>query len=234
MSQGVKVFPAVAAAALSCSLTGCFSKKNEAVAETTAPPPAAYPSGAGDSAYSGGSYSPGSSYGSSEPTTYQQQQQSSYQQAPVEPAPFEARNDETLVSYLIQPGDNLSNIAKKHGTTVARIMSANGMTSDTIYAGKTLQIPSTISNQVSNGSVVSSGGQPRQIPSINPVVPSSTSYERSNTTGGNYVGPADEPGMPVAPAGTPNAYQGTNTPPTIPPNGNGYSGFGGASINFSD
>ncbi len=45
-------------------------------------------------------------------------------------------------SYLIQHGDTLSEIAAKRGTTVGALQSANGLTSDLIYAGRQLTIPS--------------------------------------------------------------------------------------------
>jgi hypothetical protein len=44
-------------------------------------------------------------------------------------------------SYTIKSGDSLGAIARKNGTTVAKLKSANGMSSDKIRAGKTLKIP---------------------------------------------------------------------------------------------
>lgn len=44
-------------------------------------------------------------------------------------------------SYTIKSGDNLGAIARKHGTTVAKIKAANGLSSDMIRAGRTLKIP---------------------------------------------------------------------------------------------
>ncbi|PHN97478.1 hypothetical protein CSC81_09320 [Tenacibaculum discolor] len=46
------------------------------------------------------------------------------------------------VKYKIVSGDTLSKIAKKHNTTVAKIKADNGLSSDTIYVGKTLNIGS--------------------------------------------------------------------------------------------
>lgn len=43
--------------------------------------------------------------------------------------------------YAIKKGDTLGAIAKKHGTTVAKIKAANGMSSDNIREGKSLKIP---------------------------------------------------------------------------------------------
>lgn len=44
-------------------------------------------------------------------------------------------------SYTIKSGDTLGGIARKHGTTVAKLKAANGLKSDLIRAGKTLKIP---------------------------------------------------------------------------------------------
>lgn len=44
-------------------------------------------------------------------------------------------------SYTIQKGDSLSTIAKRSGLTVSEIKVANGLTSDSIVAGKSLTIP---------------------------------------------------------------------------------------------
>lgn len=43
--------------------------------------------------------------------------------------------------YTIKKGDTLGAIARRHGTTVAKIKAANGMKSDFIREGKTLRIP---------------------------------------------------------------------------------------------
>ncbi|MEM7602134.1 MAG: LysM peptidoglycan-binding domain-containing protein, partial [Verrucomicrobiota bacterium] len=93
-----------------------------------APPPAAYPSspeGYADS--TGGVPVPPSS---AAPTP-----------AAPEPPEFKLREGETLVTYRIERGDSLSKIAGKYNTSISRIMAANAMTSDRIYAGKSLQIP---------------------------------------------------------------------------------------------
>lgn len=44
-------------------------------------------------------------------------------------------------SYTIQKGDSLSTIAKRSGLTISEIKVANGLTSDSIVAGKSLTIP---------------------------------------------------------------------------------------------
>ncbi|MDF1752327.1 MAG: LysM peptidoglycan-binding domain-containing protein [Verrucomicrobiales bacterium] len=58
-----------------------------------------------------------------------------------EPSAFSLKSGESLVSYKVQKGDNLSKIASLYGTSSKRIMAANGLASDTIYAGKTYKIP---------------------------------------------------------------------------------------------
>ena len=44
-------------------------------------------------------------------------------------------------TYIVAPGDDLYEIAKRFGTTVVAIGEANAMTSNEIEAGATLQIP---------------------------------------------------------------------------------------------
>ena len=46
-------------------------------------------------------------------------------------------------SYVIQPGDSLYKISMAYGITVASLKAANGLSSDLIIAGKTLNIPIT-------------------------------------------------------------------------------------------
>lgn len=43
--------------------------------------------------------------------------------------------------YRVRKGDNLSTIAKRHGTTAKRIQQANGMKSSRLQPGQTLEIP---------------------------------------------------------------------------------------------
>ncbi len=50
------------------------------------------------------------------------------------------------IHYVIQPGDSLSGLAKKHGVTVGLIKRANALTSDKLLVGRSLIIPqSTLS-----------------------------------------------------------------------------------------
>jgi LysM repeat protein len=44
-------------------------------------------------------------------------------------------------SYTVKKGDTLSHIASRHGTSVKKIMAANGMSSDFLKIGRVLRIP---------------------------------------------------------------------------------------------
>jgi LysM repeat protein len=49
-------------------------------------------------------------------------------------------------TYTLRPGDNLTYIARDHGTTVQAILQANGISNaNRIYAGQSLVIPGTVS-----------------------------------------------------------------------------------------
>jgi nucleoid-associated protein YgaU len=62
--------------------------------------------------------------------------------APAKPAAPAATRPAGPGSYLIQPGDTLSSIAKRHGLSEKRLMEANGLTDPRkIAAGKQLTIP---------------------------------------------------------------------------------------------
>lgn len=60
-------------------------------------------------------------------------------QAPSTPAP--APSAAATQDYTIVPGDSLSKIALKFGTTVSQLKALNGLSSDMIYAGQTLKVP---------------------------------------------------------------------------------------------
>lgn len=52
-------------------------------------------------------------------------------------------------TYKIKSGDTLSEIAVKYNTTVSKLKSLNGLKNDTIYAGKTLKVPTTSTTKTS-------------------------------------------------------------------------------------
>ncbi|WP_274639661.1 LysM peptidoglycan-binding domain-containing protein [Tenacibaculum larymnensis] len=55
---------------------------------------------------------------------------------------YKSSDEKEPVKHKVVSGDTLSKIAKKYSTTVAKIKADNGLTSDTIYVGKTLSIGS--------------------------------------------------------------------------------------------
>jgi LysM repeat protein len=55
-------------------------------------------------------------------------------------ASHEAAPSGAAVSYTVKGGDTLAKIAKKHGTTVKAIRSANNLSSDKINVGQKLKI----------------------------------------------------------------------------------------------
>ena len=59
------------------------------------------------------------------------------------PAPFVLREGETLVDHKVASGDNLTKLARKYGSSVRRIQSANGLSGDMILTGKVYKIPTT-------------------------------------------------------------------------------------------
>lgn len=71
---------------------------------------------------------------------------------PAEPTPAPAPSSSSRSSssassssshsrYTVKKGDTLYSLARKNGTSVAKIKSANGMSSDLIRIGQTLKIP---------------------------------------------------------------------------------------------
>jgi LysM repeat protein len=117
---------------------GCFSNKNREVVENApAPPPSAYPSGPGSDANGANGATGtaesapggGSPYGATV--------------AASAPEPFVLREGEQLITHLIVSGDSLSSIAGKYNSSISRIQAANGMKDTKIFAGKTLQVPTS-------------------------------------------------------------------------------------------
>ena len=47
----------------------------------------------------------------------------------------------TTRTYRVRRGDNLTLIARRHGTTISELRRANGLRGDRIYAGRTLKLP---------------------------------------------------------------------------------------------
>jgi LysM repeat protein len=138
-------------------------------------------------------------------------------------------------SYKVQPGDTLSGIAARYGTTVDAIVTANNLPSRTIYAGQTLVIPSPgspgagQSNPPASSStyVVQAGdnltvlaqrfGTTRQaLAAANGISPSSMLYvgQVLNIPGGQQSQPQPQPppAQPTAVPPTPTSSVPTATP----------------------
>lgn len=59
----------------------------------------------------------------------------------IPPATVAAPPEQGNVAYIVRWGDTLFSIARRFGITVPALMTANGLTSDYIYAGQLLTIP---------------------------------------------------------------------------------------------
>ncbi len=168
---------------------GCFGNKNPDVADAPPPPPAAYPDTSGGVG-GAGSATPPPQTAPSSATMAATNQRPAIPQAPV---PFSLRQGEQLVPHVIQSGENLSSIAAKYNTTVGRIQSANGMTDTRIFAGKSLQVPTS-----APPTNLAQGAPMAQAPSA-----------------GLYGASSPSPGSPTFGA-TAGGYPGTMAPPTVP------------------
>lgn len=174
---------------------GCLSfgnkNKKEVAADLPAPPPAAYPDTSSN--LSGGSSTPAAAPVAGSPSSLPTvPTASSPAVAAPAPQPFSLREGEQLVPHLIQTGENLSSIAARYNTSVARIQAANGMTDTRIFAGKTIQVP-TLS--LSGGSSAPQGSTP---PAVG-LAPSSLSAPGATTYPSIVTPPASTPTAPAAP-----------------------------------
>lgn len=207
---------------------GCLSRKKDdsAAVEAAPPPPAAYPTTPAGYAESGSmAPAPPSSAGPAP--------------AAPEPAEFQLREGETLVSYRIEPGDYLSKIAAKYNTSVSRIKAANGMTDDRIYAGKSLQIPTAAPpglalNAAAAAPAPSAGSSSYGSPYG---VGSATGAASAPSPGATSYPSITDP----APAASPSATSYPPVPaPPIPPQTQQPAGafptpsFGGGGVQFSN
>lgn len=219
----------------------CGSRKSDEVAvEAASPPPAAYPTtpeGYADSYSTGSSASPTSS-------------PSSMPSAPTpEPPSFQLRAGETMVSYRIESGDNLSAIATKYNTSVSRIQAANGMSDTKIFAGKTLQIPTAAPPGLAmNASTASaagsySGARNSYGSGSAPTAPSSVGSYPSTASAPSY--PSTTTSAPSYPSTTSSSPASTSYPrvdsPPVPPQPQQAAGAfptpnfgGGGGIQFSE
>lgn len=197
--------------------SGCFSNKNkEVAADAPAPPPSAYPTGT--AAYSNaGSPVSGTNPVAGPSTGYPAA--GAAPQAPAAPAPFQLREGEQLVSHQITSGESLSSIAAKYNTSISRIQSANGMTDSKIFAGKTLQVPTSA-----------------MVPDLamNQAAGASPSYQGQSTQGISAPVVPQGQQAPVNPASTSYSRAGGTPAPTSPSGSFPTPTFQGSQIQFSN
>lgn len=212
---------------IALSSVGCAGNKNKDVAETpaAAPPPAAYPdspTGYPDSSGNSATNAPANNYGAVNTAPNAPSQAGST-------ATFQLRSGEQLISHQIKRGDTLGGLAKHYNTSQNRIMAANGMTSDKIYAGKTLRIPTSAppADLAMNGagagaSTAVAGSYPSQAaPRYS--APSSSPYSAPGSS--PYSAPSASPYSPPVSApstygsggyGTPNSSGSYPSPTSAP------------------
>lgn len=238
-------------------LTGCSifpTKTAEVVGDAPAPPPAAYPDSSPNlMADAPAGSTPSSAYpsapSSTQPSAIHSATAGSVASTPAA-APFSLRTGEQLVPYQVQLGDNLSNIAAKFNTSVARIQAANGMVNTKIIAGKTIQVPTSaapsgMTGQAPTVAPMVNSGYPSMSPSNlapsvptpsyppAPAVPATSAVPGSSaalapypsTMGGPTSSPMPSAPAPSAPAASPypSSASGAISAPPVP-QGSGVSG----------
>ncbi len=186
---------------------GCFGNKNKDVAvNAPAPPPAAYP----DTSAAMGAATGGTAPMPSVPSNAAMAATNRPAAAPAPAvAPFSLREGEQLVPHQIQTGENLSTIATRYNTTIGRIQSANGMTDTRIYAGKTIQVPTSAppTGGTQGAAAPTAGRYGSTAPAAPAPAPVAPTY--SSAMAGSYPGTTSAPApaypsaaapAPVAPA----------------------------------
>ena len=84
------------------------------------------------------------------------------------PAPSPSPAPE-YITYVIQPGDTLSEIAQRYGTTVSTLTSLNGISDpNKIYAGNTLKVPESESGSARNCTEIRYNSQRSRLIKRNP------------------------------------------------------------------
>jgi LysM repeat protein len=107
--------------------------------------------------------------------------------------------------YTVQPGDSLSAIAVKHGTTVAAIKKANGMTSNALRAGEKIVVPGSVKKEEKADTETEKAGDKAEPQVMEP----STSEPAA-------VAPTITPVTAPAPAGVAPAADGAGMQPAVP------------------
>jgi len=210
MFKGKESFGMIGAIAMASVSVGCIGNKNKEVADAPPPPPAAYPDTSGPLAGAAhGTVAPGAV----SPVPSMASNASTNQASAPAPAPFSLREGEQLVPHQIQSGENLSNIAAKYNSSISRIQAANGMTDTKIFAGKTLQIPT----------------------SAPPAPLAQASGLSQAPLGGAYSGAATAPVAPTYSAASSGAYPSAVAPPSVPsvPTAPAYPSAAGATGGIS-
>lgn len=189
---------------------GCVGNKNKDVAETplAAPPAAAYPDSPSNYPDSTGTAPPASTphdYAATNSSTNSSTNASS--PAPSAPV-FELRSGEQLITHSIVKGDTLGGIASHYNSSQSRIMAANGMTNTKIYAGKTLQVPTSAppAELAMNGAGAGAAA-PRTGAAPYPAPAAASPYSRAGSSPYSAPGASPySPPAPVAPVTPPTSY----------------------------
>lgn len=96
--------------------------------------------------------------------------------------------------YVVQNGDILGRVAKKHGVTMKAIREANGMTTDKLYAGKAIYIPAASAAPVK---AVEAKPAAPVAPEVKPLPPAPKEVE---VPAAPEVKPVEAPAAPLPPA----------------------------------
>ena len=75
-------------------------------------------------------------------------------------------------TYTVKSGDNLGSIAKRHGTTVAKLREANGLKTDQIKVGQKLKVPAGGAKKSSEPSGAAPAPKGDLVPALPPPLPS--------------------------------------------------------------
>ena len=75
-------------------------------------------------------------------------------------------------TYTVKSGDNLGSIAKRHGTTVAKLRETNGLKTDQIKVGQKLKVPAGGAKKSSEPTGLVPASKPEAVPLTPPALPS--------------------------------------------------------------
>lgn len=83
-----------------------------------------------------------------------------------------ATSSESNGTYTVKSGDNLGSIAKRHGTTVAKLREANGLKTDQIKVGQKLKVPAGSAKKSSDATGAAPAPKGDVVPALPPALPS--------------------------------------------------------------